>query len=717
MIKQTRLRKVVTAIGLLCLFGQGCASKSVRPSHPLAAGLKSPSKAPRNPYKRVKPAEMSKYMEMVYRSSQANRIRTLGGEPAADMSLEAGKIAARIEQEPENLELPKQLARVLIREGQLVKAFETLDRIRSFPATDPEIEAGLGLVWQKLGSTTSALYHVQQALLLDPSPVNLALLGKIHLQRADYGKAVEALTEAYASYPDSQSLVLALARASAGVHDWEAARTFFERALELDSGSVSAREGLATALVRLGEVDSALAELRRLFEEGEAYARLGEELMAAESWGEAQKALEKALRSAPKSQELALKLAIAGSHLPFPTIVYLDPGDGIAIDVQNIAVHSFHGVVELRGAQVLVATAEPEPGIEADRTSSVVGGSPVVNLSPMDSSAEPGPYRSEFPEKKSFQRFISPSVVELGELPRESRDPVVSLAESGLASPVNLPVSESLLAGLPEASDIAAAWGRGSAELAQIPLSGDFQVIQLVNGTVVASNQNAESDSAQQAVADLTPTGSQSAVYQSESRPEAVMAVLEAWGIPAQEVPEEIAVAGRLSDPVFGGGTVDPFKEEETVVAGLVPDQVSLPTVESFLDEHGISQSAAAEIVKVKVDIADKDLTSPLETEMTEAGNPLQPDLLCRPQDSTSTSRAILAVDSLMEEDFRREEWALRSELNTGVGVHSYAGTIGEQPSLPWLPLAGLAALSLLAFLRRRRQPVALVLERDSGKH
>ena len=264
------------------------------------------------------------------------------------MSLEARKIAARIEEEPENLKLPKQLARVLIREGHLVEALEALDRIRSLPATDPEIEAGLALIWQKLGSTSSALYHIQQALLLDRSPINLALLGTIHLQRADYGSALEALNEAYASFPNSQSLVLALARASAGVNDWEAARTYCERTLDLNSRSVSAREGLAVALVRLGEVDSAFAELRRLFEEGEAYARLGEELMAAERWGAAQDALTKALRHAPESRQLVLKLAIADSHLPFQTIVFLKPGDGIAIDVQSVTVQPSHDAVKLR---------------------------------------------------------------------------------------------------------------------------------------------------------------------------------------------------------------------------------------------------------------------------------------------------------------------------------------------------------------------------------
>ena len=90
MIKQTRFRKVVTAVGLLGLFGQGCGPKSAQPAHPLAADLKSSSKAPKNPYQKVTPAKISKYLKTVYRSSQANRIRTIvDKEPAAPMSLEA----------------------------------------------------------------------------------------------------------------------------------------------------------------------------------------------------------------------------------------------------------------------------------------------------------------------------------------------------------------------------------------------------------------------------------------------------------------------------------------------------------------------------------------------------------------------------------------------------------------------------------------------------
>ncbi len=431
---------------------------------------------------------------------------------------------------------------------------------------------------------------------------------------------MEALNEAYASYPDSQSLVLALAQASAGVNDWEAARTYCERTLELEPGSVLAREKLATALVRLGEADSAFAELRRLFGEGEAYARLGEELLAAERWGDAQNAIKKALHYAPKSRELALKLSVADSHLPFPTVVSLDPGDGIAIDVHSITVQPSHGVVELRGAQVLVATPEPEPMVEEDRVSGAVHRRVVVNLSSTDAAAELGPYSSRSPEKEYSRRFVSPSVIELGELPIESRDPVVSLAEFGLTSPVNLPVSEGLFPGLDEVSDMAASSGRGSAELAQLPLSRDPQVTQLVNGTIVASDENV---------------------------------LLE--------------------------------EATESKAAVPVPTTLDVPPAQ-------------------------------LEPEM-KAGNPLQPDLLCRLQDSTSASRAIPTVDSLMEEDFRLEGWALGRELDAGAGVQSYSGTIGEQPAVLWLPLTGLAALALLAFLRRRSEPTALVLEKDSGKH
>ena len=468
MIKQTRFRKGVTAVGLLCLFGQGCGTKSVQATHPRTASLKTSSKPPKNPYKKLKPAQISEYLETVYRSSQTSRIRVMGKEPAAEMSFEARKIAARIEQEPENLELTKQLARILIREGHLVEAFETLDQIRSFPATDPEIEGGLALVWQKLGSTSSALYHAQQVVLLDRSAANLALLGKIQLQRADYGKALETLKEAHLSYPESQGLVLALARAAAGVSDWEAARSYFERTLELHPESVPAREGLATALVRLDEVNHAFSELRPLFAEDETYARLGQELMAAERWGEAQKALKKALEYSPENRELALKLATVDSYLPFPTVVFLNLGDGIAIDVQSITLQPVYSVVELRGGQVLISTPELEPGIGADRAFGGINPSVGMNLFSMDAVAEPGPYSSEAVEKEFFRRYVSPNVVELVELPMESRDPVVSLAEFSPASPVSLPASQSISAGLQEVADTAAAPGWDGAELAQL---------------------------------------------------------------------------------------------------------------------------------------------------------------------------------------------------------------------------------------------------------
>ena len=435
MIEQTRISKGVTAVGLLCLLGQSCGPKSVQATHPRTASLKTSSRPPKNPYKQVKPARMSKYLKTVFRSSQANRVREIGKEPAAEMSFAAREIAARIEKEPENLELTKQLTRVLIREGHLVEAFSTLDRVRSLPATDPEIEGGLALIWQKLGSTSSALYHAQQAVLLDRSATNLALLGKIQLQRADYAMALATLKEVQLSYPDNESVVLALARAAAGVSDWEAARGYFERTLELNPESVPAREGLATALVRLDEVNTALTELGRLFEEGESYARLGQELMTAKRWGEAEKALKKALEYFPESRELALKLATVDSYLPFPMVVFLHPGDGIAIDVESITMQPAYSAVGLRGGQVLVSTPELEPGTGADRASGGINPSVVVNLSSMDAIAELGPYSSESVEEESFRRTVSPSVVELVELSMESRDPVVSLAEFSPALP------------------------------------------------------------------------------------------------------------------------------------------------------------------------------------------------------------------------------------------------------------------------------------------
>ena len=494
LIKQTRFRKGVTAVGLLCLFAQGCGPKSVQSINPRTPRLKTSSKSPKSPYGKVKPAQISKYLKTVFRSSQANRIREIGKEPADEMSVAARKIAARIEQEPENLELTKQLAHVLIREGHLVEAFSTLDRVRSLPATDPEIEGGLALVWHKLGSTSSALYHAQQAVLLDRSAANLALLGKIQLQRADYGNALVTLKEAHFSHPDSQSLTLGLARAAVGARDWEAARSYFERTLELNPECLPAGEGLATALVRLDEVNDAFTELRRLFDWGEAYARLGQELASAERWGEAQKALRKALEYSPEDRELSLKLATVDSYLPFPTVAFLKLGNGIAIDEESITLQPAHSVVELRGSQVSIGTAELEPAIGADRASGEISPSEVVDPSIMDAVAELRPYSHEPVEKEVFRRYVSPNVVELVELPMESRDPVVSLVELGSASPLNLSASQTISPGLHEVADTAAATGWGGAELAQLPLSASSQVIQPVNGrfvgTVVVSGES-----------------------------------------------------------------------------------------------------------------------------------------------------------------------------------------------------------------------------------
>ncbi len=805
MIKQTRFSKGVTAVGLLCLFGQGCGPRSVPATHPRTAGLKTSPKPPKNPYRKVKPGQISKYLKTLLRSSQANRIREIGKEPAPEMSVAAREIAARLEREPQNLELAKQLARLLIREGRLVEAFSTLDRVRSLPATDPEIEGGLALIWHRLGSTSSALYHAQQAVLLDRSAANLALLGEIHLKRADYGEALVALNEALVSYPDSKDLVLALARAAAGIGDWEAARGYFERTLGIDPESVPAREGLATALVRLDETSGAFTVLRGLFETGEAYARLGQELAAAQRWSEARKALEKALEYFPDNRELALKLATVDSYLPFPTVASLKLGNGVAIDVENITVAPVFSVVELVGGQVLISAPERQPATGSDGVSAETPTGEVLDESSMDVITELGPYSSEPLDKRFLQRSVSPNVVELVELPMESRDPALSLAESRSASTADLAGSQTVSPASLGSAGPAAAAGWGGAELAQLPLSPDSGAIPLIDGKVAASDENGA------AVVDP---------------PESVRSILEAWGIPVEEAARDVPVdqpgivpdtgQGLGSLPVSGppgkaagslevieASTPPPLRDiqelplnremafgfttrsdlpmlqesarAEVEVTELISDPassqlapqvpvemppalaeaynftnvivssgvepLSLSAFESVADPTTISMAAGAGAIDVEIDPiearfvpapeprlippdgedvnleGDEEPETPVQTaprvppalvdSLREEARPLEPDLVCRLRGSAPASRAVGSVDSLILEDFGREDGL------HGPGIGSQTATT-QLPTI-WLPLGGLALIALLGLFLRRPKPAALVVERDSG--
>ena len=179
MFKQKRAKRGVAAAGLFCLFGHGCGPRSVQPAHPQSVTLgETKPKADPSSYRSVSSKQISEYLETMYRTSEGDRIRAVEDGPVAIMSAQVRELADRAAEGPNNLKVQKELARALIKEGELVKAFETLDRLRTMPAVDPEIESGLALVWEKMGSTSSALYHARQAVHLDRAPANLALLAR-----------------------------------------------------------------------------------------------------------------------------------------------------------------------------------------------------------------------------------------------------------------------------------------------------------------------------------------------------------------------------------------------------------------------------------------------------------------------------------------------------------------------------------------------------------
>ena len=282
---------------------------------------------------------------------------------------------------------------------------------------------------------------------------------------------------------------------------------------------------------------------------------------------------------------------------------------------------------------------------------------------------------------------------------------------------------------------------------------------------------------AREPVPDSATARSDKRRYQVENQPQVVQSVLEAWGLPVEEAsdgvcPDQWQVVpdtGQssenlpMAEPVLSHVATEIPVE---VVSGLSEaddftkasaaegvDQVSLSAIESVFHEREISLSAEAEVVEeVEVDAVDEAVVAALRAEATEAddgdvalevtpeeraetriqtasdvsparvlpemeeGSPLQPDLLCQLQSSTPASRAIPIIDSLMEEDFKQEGWTLHSDLNDVATAEIGAGAARNQLSTLWSPLAALALFALLGLFLRRREPAALVLERDSER-
>ena len=127
-----------------------------------------------------------------------------------------GESAARqaLELDPRSTSALINLSRGLALQGRLAEAEEPAEQARDLDDQQAGTHAWLALVHNERGNYAQALEGVQEALRLQPSGDNFALLAEIHVNMAQHEQARRALADGLAVDPQNRQLLLLSGRVS-----------------------------------------------------------------------------------------------------------------------------------------------------------------------------------------------------------------------------------------------------------------------------------------------------------------------------------------------------------------------------------------------------------------------------------------------------------------------------------------------------------------------
>jgi tetratricopeptide (TPR) repeat protein len=192
----------------------------------------------------------------------------------------------------------------------------------------------LANLYKSRGQTDNAEASYKRALALRPNDVaTLIWLGRLHLDQGRPEEAEPLFAKANMLAPGTVAALAGLGSSALARHDYRAAVTYLEKALELDANAESLHGPLAAAYRGLGEVDKARPHLRQwknadvlvpdplqvemdlLLESGLSYELRGVRALEAEDWKTAagffRKGAALAHDNTPLSRSLHHKLATA----------------------------------------------------------------------------------------------------------------------------------------------------------------------------------------------------------------------------------------------------------------------------------------------------------------------------------------------------------------------------------------------------------------------
>ena len=163
---------------------------------------------------------------------------------------------------PSNNSVAASLARDYYRNGQIDKAVAALEHFRP-TATTPMQEIDLCVVVFVAGhQLVSAQSVAEAAYKIYPSVHSLLMLANALQLQGRFKEVIHLLNEKRNTYPDSPDFLITLAESEFDGILYDAARTDLEHAIALNQGSYQGHFLLGNVLVKLGEVDKAVAEYR-----------------------------------------------------------------------------------------------------------------------------------------------------------------------------------------------------------------------------------------------------------------------------------------------------------------------------------------------------------------------------------------------------------------------------------------------------------------------
>ncbi|WBS03212.1 PEP-CTERM system TPR-repeat protein PrsT [Pseudoduganella sp. SL102] len=197
---------------------------------------------------------------------------------------------------------------------QYDNAIATFERAIGLKPADAQLHVGLGLTKMSKGDSAGAIKAMRKGLELSaPTAVDAGIvLGMTHLQLRQYPEALAVLNQMVQRVPNSALLHNLKGGALLGLNDRAAARTAFEKSMQLEPSYFTAVSNLARMDIADKKLDAARQRYQAFVDKktgsAEAMLALADLAIAENKQADATKWLEKAHAAEPKLAGPALRL-------------------------------------------------------------------------------------------------------------------------------------------------------------------------------------------------------------------------------------------------------------------------------------------------------------------------------------------------------------------------------------------------------------------------